>query len=177
MRSRNRAAMSVVAGLATIGAVAAVTLPANAADKGDDQSSRVSAQRTHTGSAIAGNNAARPQPGGASGQRVTGDTCTAYSDGHGDLCLWYSSNFVGSRTGFLRDDANLSDDRFVEAGSGQSSTVTNNAESAWNYDRFGTAFVTTSPNYTGFVGSMAPNSGGNFSATYKNNVESIYWAG
>ena len=170
MRSRSKTTMTIVASIAAAGAVAAATLPANAAGKGDTSSSRVSA-KTVTGAAVAGRHAAPKLS-----QLRTGDVCSAYSDGHGDLCLWYFSNFTGSRTGFLRNDANLSDDRFVSAGSGQGQTVTNNAESAWNYDRFVTAWAATSPNFGGSNGFISPNSGGNFTATYKNNTESIFWS-
>ena len=128
--------------------------------------------KTVTGAAVAGKHAA-PK---LSAQLRTGDVCSAYGDGHGDLCLWYFSNFTGSRTGFLRNDANLVDDRFVSAGAGQNAVVTNNAESVWNYDRFVTAWVATSPNYGGSNGFISPNSGGNLNATYKNNSESIFWA-
>jgi hypothetical protein len=162
--------MTIVAGIAAAGAVAVATLPANAADKGDS-SSRLTTQKTVTGGAVAGKLAA-PQLS----QLRTGDVCSAYADGHGDLCLWYFSNFTGSRTGFLRNDSNLVDDRFVSAGSGQGAVVTNNAESVWNYDRFVTAWAATSPNFGGSNGFISPNSGGNFNATYKNNTESIFWA-
>jgi hypothetical protein len=90
--------------------------------------------------------------------------------------MWYLSNFTGSRTGFLRNDRNLADDRFVGAGLGQGQTVTNNAESDWNYDRFNTVYVATSPGFTGSIGFVGPSSGGNFNSTYKNQVESLYWA-
>ena len=172
MRARSKTTMTIVAGIAAAGAVAAATLPANAADKGDS-SSRLSTQKTVTGGAVAGKLAA---PQLSITQLRTGDTCSAYADGHGDLCLWYFSNYGGSRTGFIRNDANLVDDRFVSAGSGQGAVVTNNAESVWNYDRFVTAWAATSPNYGGSNGFISPNSGGNFSATYKNNTESIFWS-
>ena len=170
MRARNKTTMTLIASLAAAGAIAAATLPANAADKGDASSSRVSA-KTVTGAAVAGKQVAPKLS-----QLRTGDVCSAYGDGHGDLCLWYLSNFTGSRTGFLRNDANLVDDRFVSAGAGQNAVVTNNAESVWNYDRFVTAWAATSPNFGGSNGFISPNSGGNFSATYKNNTESIFWA-
>src|SRR5215213_736286 len=174
MSGRIKTVMTVAAGL---GAVVAVSLPANAALKGDTESSGLASFKTATGAANGGSLAARPSVGSPTGQQLrTGDGCSAYSDGHGDFCLWYLSNFTGSRTGFLRNDANLADDTFVGAGSGLGSTVTNNAESDWNYDRFATVFVATSPGYTGSIGFVGPSSGGNFSSTYKNNVESLYWA-
>ena len=168
---------TIVMAAAGVGAVVAVSLPADAAPKGDAKPTGVAASKTVTGPANAAMRAARPQLGSPTTQLRTGDTCSAYSDGHGDFCMWYLSNFTGSRTGFLRNDANLVDDRFVSTGSGSGALVTNNAESDWNYDRFATVFVATSPNYTGFIGSVGPNTGGNFSSTYKNNVESLYWAG
>ena len=172
MHARNKKTMTLVAGIAAAGAVVAATLPANAADKGDASPSREANHKTMTGNAIKAKHAAP----GASTQRVTGDACSSYADGHGDLCLWYLSNYAGSRVGFLRDDANMADDRFRSAGSGQTSIVTNNAESAWNYDSFSIAYLATSPNYTGSVGFINPDSGGNLSATYKNNTESLYWS-
>ena len=173
MRTQNKT-MTVFAGIAAVAAVAVATGPANAAHKGDASPSRVAAHKTITGAANSASHAARPSAG--TGQRVTGDACSLYGDGHGDLCLWYLSGFTGSRTGFLRDDSNLVDDVFRSAGAGQGSSTTNNAESDWNYDRFNTVFVATSPGFTGSVGFIGPNSGGNFSSTYKNNVESLYWA-
>jgi hypothetical protein len=175
MRARSKTTMTLIASIAAAGAVAAATLPANASDKGDTSSSRVTA-RTVTGAAIAGHHAAPKVSTGVGAQLRTGDVCSAYGDGHGDLCLWYFSNFAGSRTGFLRNDANLADDTFVSAGSGQGQTVTNNAESAWNYDHFTTVWVATSPGFGGSNGFISPNSGGNLNATYKNNSESIFWA-
>jgi hypothetical protein len=175
MRARNKTTMTLIASIAAAGAVAAATLPANASDKGDSSSSRVTA-KTVTGGAVAGKHAAPKVSTGVGAQLRTGDVCSAYGDGHGDLCLWYFSNYGGSRTGFLRNDANLVDDRFVSAGAGQNAVVTNNAESVWNYDRFVTAWVATSPNYAGSNGFISPNSGGNLNATYKNNSESIFWA-
>jgi len=162
--------MTVIAGIAAAAAVVGSTLPANAAHKGQDTtSSRPADHKTITGTANKASHAVQPLT-------RTGDGCSSYSDGHGDFCMWYLSNYAGSVTGFLRNDANLSDDTFVGAGSGQGATVNNNAESDWNYDRFSTVYVATSPGYTGSVGFVGPWSGGNFSSTYKNNVESLYWA-
>ncbi len=166
-------ATAALATMAVTGLVVGATLPANAAQKGDERPTAAAAGQVRTGPA------STPVPGGApaaSRNLTTGDGCSSYSDGHGDLCLWYFSSYSGSATGFLRNDANLADDKFVGAGTGQGSLVTNNAESGWNYDRFATVYVATSPGYTGSVGYISPWSGGNLNSTYKNNVESIYWA-
>jgi hypothetical protein len=170
MRAPSKKTMTLIAGIAAAGAVVGSTLPANAVQKGHDTTSnRPAAHKTVTGSATRASSAARPN-------LTTGDACSAYSDGHGDLCMWYFSNYNGSNTGFLRSDYNLNDDHFVSAGSGQNSLVTNNAESVWNYDHYTTAYVATSPGFTGSIGYIRPWTGGNFSSTYSNNVESLYWA-
>jgi Peptidase inhibitor family I36 len=181
MFTRKNATAFVAAGLVA-GAVIGSALPASAARKHDaPTASNVSAHKTVTGAAVGQSRSSAPQvpslrrSGTAIPMTATADLCSSYPDGHGDLCMWYFSGFTGSSAGFLRNDANLVDDRFVSVGSGQSSLVTNNAESVWNYDRFKTAFVATSPGYTGFVGFVSPWSGGNFSSTYRNNVESLYW--
>jgi Peptidase inhibitor family I36 len=180
MFTRKNATAFAAAGV-VVGAVLGSTLPASAARKHDaPTASDVSTHKTMTGAAVAQNHLSAPRTpslrtGTAIPMTATADLCSSYSDGHGDLCLWYFSNFSGSSAGFLRNDANLVDDRFTSVGSGQSSLVTNNAESVWNYDRFKTAYVATSPGYTGFVGFLSPWSGGNFTSTYRNNVESLYW--
>ncbi len=46
MRARNKTTMTLIASIAAAGAIAAATLPANAADKGDASSSRVPPRRS-----------------------------------------------------------------------------------------------------------------------------------
>src|SRR4051794_4921625 len=109
MRAPSKTIMTLVAGIAAAGAVLGTTLPANAAHKGQDSAtSRPAAQKIHTGAANKASHAASPN-------LRTGDACSSYSDGHGDLCMWYLANYTGSSTGFLRNDGGLSDDIFVGA--------------------------------------------------------------
>jgi len=111
---------------------------------------------------------------GVSAKHLDG-TCNVYSNGDGDLCLWYLRNFVGSRADFFWADSNLNDNRFITPGAGQGQIVGNNSESAWNYDRHLTAQVWTGINNTGTAGIISPNSGGNFVVPFINNVESFRW--
>ncbi len=59
---------------------------------------------------------------------------------------------------------------------GRGQRVGNNAEFVWNRDPRTSVKVCTGPNYTGTCGLVLPNQSGNFTSTYKNNVESLIWA-
>ncbi|WP_255355759.1 peptidase inhibitor family I36 protein [Frankia sp. CpI1-P] len=98
-----------------------------------------------------------------------------YSNGDGDLCLWYFRNYGGSHADFFFSDNNLNNNTFSSPGAGQGARVGNNSESAWNYDQHLTARVYTGVNSTGTWGTIAPSSGGNFTSTFINNVESFIW--
>jgi len=182
------ATIAIIAGLATTTAVAGTAGSAVAAEKSpqaDAASSKVVATGGLSGDAggrSVGGASLRIQ-GGCSPQgpaylrgRGGHHPCYAYSNGRGDFCLWYLTNYTQSRGGVGSNDSNLVNNYFVTSGSGQGSSLTNNAESDYNYDSYYTAKVTTSPNYYGYVGSVRPRTGGNFNSTYTNNVESIYWS-
>lgn len=94
----------------------------------------------------------------------------------GDVCLYYLANIVGSRYDTSHNDPSLFNNRFITSGSGQWSGVGNNAEAVWHRDSRVTLVICTGPNSTGTCGTVGPGVSGNLTATYKNNVESIYWA-
>jgi hypothetical protein len=96
----------------------------------------------------------------------------------GDLGLWYfdSSHGYGSVYDTSHNDNWLFDNHFISAGAGQGSVVANNSEFAWNRDPHTTVIVCTGYNYTGSCGTIGPNVYGNFTSTYRDNVESVYWA-
>src|SRR4051794_24407136 len=94
----------------------------------------------------------------------------------GDVCLYYFSNFAGSRYDTAHNDANLFNNRFITAGSGQGATVGNNAMSVWNRDPNTTVYLCTGLNSTGSCGYVLPGDFGNLSSTYSNRSQSITWA-
>jgi hypothetical protein len=94
----------------------------------------------------------------------------------GDVCLYWGSDFTGSSYDTAHNDEWLFNNHFITAGSGQASVVANNAESVWNRDPNTTLRVCTDANYTGTCGTVLPGQSGNFTSTFKNNVESIIWA-
>ncbi|CAJ63670.1 hypothetical protein; putative signal peptide [Frankia alni ACN14a] len=111
---------------------------------------------------------------GISAQHLDG-ACNLYSNGDGDLCLWYLQSYGGSHADFFYSDNDLNNNTFSSPGAGQGARVGNNSESAWNYDQHLTARVYTGVNSTGTAGTIAPSSGGNFTPTFINNVESFIW--
>ena len=96
----------------------------------------------------------------------------------GDLGLWYfdSAHGYGSAYDTSHNENWLFDNHFISSGAGQGSVVANNSEFAWNRDPHTTVIVCTGYNYTGSCGTIAPNVYGNLSSTYRDNVESVYWA-
>jgi hypothetical protein len=171
----------VVGGVAAAGIIAAgqpasaATGGAPAAGGGAATSGSTSAPAPAGGIAAAGiTTRASRNSGGVSAAHVDGQ-CNLYSNGDGDLCLWFFQNFGGSHADFFFADSNLNDNRFNSPGAGQNAIVGNNSESAWNYDRHLTAKVFTGVNFTGTSGTISPSSGGNFTSTFNNNVESFLW--
>ncbi len=117
-----------------------------------------------------------PEPGARAG--ITGNedgVCHQYSNGFGDLCLWYYQDITGSLIDLFVNDCNLSDDTFITSGAGQGTTVANNAESDWNYDLVHTARLWTGSNCTGTWGDVSPGTGGNLNGSFRNNVEGFYF--
>jgi hypothetical protein len=96
----------------------------------------------------------------------------------GDLGLWYydSAHGYGSAYDTSHNDNWLFDNHFISSGAGQGAVVANDSEFAWNRDPHTTVIVCTGYNYTGTCGAIGPNVYGNFTSTYRDNVESIYWA-
>lgn len=96
----------------------------------------------------------------------------------GDLGLYYFSSSLGYGSVYdtAHNDNYLFDNHFISAGAGHGQVVGNNAEFAWNRDPHTTVIVCTGINYTGSCGTIGPNVYGNFTSTYSNRVESIYWA-
>jgi hypothetical protein len=93
----------------------------------------------------------------------------------GEFCLYYNSSSYGY--GSLYDypwnkPRLYSTDTFVSAGAGQGQLVKNNAAAYWNRTQM-KVDVYTGSGYSGSRGTVYPNSSGNFSAGYKNNVESF----
>jgi hypothetical protein len=126
-------------------------------------------------------NKALPSAISATSRRPSMMTVNASQDGVldvGDLGLWYydSSHGYGSLYDTSHNDNWLFDNHFISSGAGQRSVVANNSEFAWNRDPHTTVIVCTGYNYTGSCGTIAPNSYGNFTSTYSNKVESVYWA-
>ncbi|MGZ4561750.1 MAG: peptidase inhibitor family I36 protein [Mycobacteriaceae bacterium] len=95
----------------------------------------------------------------------------------GEVCLYFlHSPIFGSLYDTSHNDPYLSNNRFISAGLGRFAHVDNNAEFVWNRDPRTSVKVCTGPNYTGTCGFVLPNQSGNFTSTYKNNVESLIWA-
>ncbi|SNQ45606.1 conserved exported hypothetical protein [Frankia canadensis] len=164
-------------GLALAAGIVVAGQPASAASDGGSATSGGSTAPggvSVPGAASAASTADTRDGGGVSTKHLDG-ACNLYSNGDGDLCLWWTQNFTGSRADFFFADNNLNDNTFLTAGGGQGQRVGNNAESVWNYDRHLTAQVWTGVNYTGTAGTVGPNSGGNFTPTFRNNVESFKW--
>jgi hypothetical protein len=157
----------VVVGLASAAAIAGLTIaPAGAATgtKSAPAPAPPAKPVAHGTSAIISSSHIRP---------------LASQDGScdvGEVCLYYFSNFAGSRYDTAHNDPTLFDNRFITAGAGQLATVGANAESVWNRDPNTTVWVCTGTNQTGSCGYVAPNSYGNFNSTYFNKVDSLIWA-
>lgn len=93
----------------------------------------------------------------------------------GEFCLYYNSSSYGygSSIDIYGSDSSLFDNRFVvpnRAGYGQ--VVANNAAAFWNRSPFCVS-VYTLVGRKGIRGYIPPGRYGDFSANYKNNVESI----
>lgn len=114
------------------------------------------------------------KPSGAATSLVAEDgACDLYSDGTGEMCLWFLANFSNSMDDLYFNDGNLSDNFFRTPGAGLGQSVINNAESDWNRDTIFTAQVWTGLNFTGTSGVVPPTGFGNFNSTFVNNVESL----
>jgi len=194
MHARKNAVVAIIAGLATATAITGTAGSALATEK--DKSARpevAPAKVVHSGKASTTTKAKVPdaqlkaaskasagrQAGvsasGSVGTAAATTSCYSYSNGTGDFCQWYLVNYTQSRGGLYYSDANFWDNYFVTAGWGQGQRIANNAESDYNYDRYLTARVATYTNYQGVLGDVRPRTGGNFTSTFKNNVESFRW--
>lgn len=115
-------------------------------------------------------------PGGALPAANQDGACNSETNGDGDFCLWFSTNFVGSLSDFFNSDANLSNNTFLTPGLGLGSVVANNAESGLNADSNLSVIVFTGVNGTGSAGLINPRQFGNFNPTFTNNIESFMFA-
>ena len=149
-----------------IAGVAAIAGPAGAAPK--PPNFRGTAARAD------GDDRQPPKRGGGGAGGIAGQPEWRLRGGR--RSLWYLSDFRGSRYDNPHNEPNLVNNRFISSGLGQLSQVGNNAETVFNDDGVATLVVCTGPNYTGSCGTVAPFAGGTLTATYINNVESIYWA-
>jgi hypothetical protein len=102
--------------------------------------------------------------------------CNSAANGDGDMCFWFSTNFVGSLSDFFNSDGNLSDNTFLTPGLGLGAPVANNSESGLNADSNLSVFVFTGANGTGSGGFISPRQFGNFNTTFVNNIESFQFA-
>jgi Peptidase inhibitor family I36 len=174
MFSRKNTAMGLVTGIAVAGALIGAALPANAQGHGKAAGQGLaSTPGSHSTAPKVKHSVA---PSGGRFAQPDSDACYAYSDGTGDLCLWYYYNYSGSRGGIYSNDISLWDDSFTTSGSGQGAIMANNTESFWNYDHIWTAFGCTGVVFTGSCGYAKPWTGGNFSSTFVNNLESVRWS-
>ena len=126
-------------------------------------------------------NRALPSAISATSSRPGMMTVNASQDGVvdvGDLGLYYfdSADGYGSLYDTSHNDPWLFDNHFISSGAGKGQVVANNSEFAWNRDPHTTVIVCTGYNYTGSCGTIGPNVYGNFTSTYSNKVESVYWA-
>ena len=89
----------------------------------------------------------------------------------GEYCFFYNSNMTGSVFDISEYDVDLRNNKFPR-GNAKGKIVGNNTASYWN--RTDNKFcVYTNINYGGTEGWMSGGKADNFSATFKNNVESV----
>jgi len=95
----------------------------------------------------------------------------------GDVCLYYFSSSRGYGSGYdtAHNDPNLFNNHFIGFGAGRGSVVGSNAEAVWNRDPRTTVYVCTGLNSQGVCGYVSPNTLGNFTSTFSNRVQSLYW--
>jgi len=101
--------------------------------------------------------------------------CDLYSNGTGEGCQWFFSNFTGSMSDLFFNDTNLCDNFFVTAAAGQGSAVCHNAESVWNRDTLFTLWVYTGFSFTGSAGFVGTSVFGNYVSPWFNGVNSMQW--
>lgn len=165
--TRGRAGALGLAGIAVVGGLVAGALPAGATAKSSAPAPAQSARSATLPSAVKA----------ASQQLQT----LASQDGKcqvGDVCLYFLDNAggLGSRYDTAHNDPDLVNNRFITDAIGRHATVTNNAEAIWNRDPRTAVTVCTDVNYTETCGSVGPGVLGDFTSTYRNNVESLIWA-
>jgi hypothetical protein len=165
-RPRPAGLAAILTALAVSAAVA-FAAPAGAAPPTTDSGSAVTAPKT-------GAQPPAGHPTGPISQNSPMDgNCNPRPDGTGEFCLYYFYDSQGSVADGYWDDPNLAENVFNGPGAGQWQPVANNAESVFNRDYWTTFLVFTSPNYTGYSGTVAPNHWGNFTSTFSNQVESF----
>jgi Peptidase inhibitor family I36 len=110
---------------------------------------------------------------GASTNADQDGACNSNTNGTGDVCLWFSTNFVGSLSDSFTSKTNLNNLRFLTPGLGLGDVVANNSESALNADTRLSVVVWTGVSFSGTPGVLQPRAFGNFNPTFVNNVESF----
>jgi hypothetical protein len=110
---------------------------------------------------------------GASTNADQDGACNSLTNGDGDFCLWFSTNFVGSLCDRFTSDTNLADNTFLTPGLGLGQSVTNDSESSLDADTRLSVVVFTGASFSGAAGLVQPRQFGNFNPTFANNVESF----
>ena len=103
----------------------------------------------------------------------TAPASAAHKDGYcdsGEFCLYYLTGFRGPIFDLYWADNDFSDDRFP----GTYIPADNNTESGKNRDTY-TWYLYTGANRTGYRGTAAPGSQGNFAPIFKNTISSGFW--
>jgi hypothetical protein len=184
MNAARKAAVAIIAGLATATSVVGAASTAMAGETG--VSSATASKAVGLGSTIKESSATPPKAkqvdkvkGGKIGSQGTvraaaSTSCYVYSNYRGDLCSFYLQNYGGSRGGYFYASSDMRYNYFVTSGWGYGSWTSNKAESVYNYDYYYPYRVFTNANYTGYYGPINPRTGGNYSETYRNGVESAY---
>lgn len=163
--------------LLTVGGLLGVTLApaANAAPSTRDAAGAAAA--TRYGLALVPASAPAPaivkKSGAASTNADQDGACNSLANGDGDMCLWFSTNFVGSLADFFTSRTNLNSFTFLTPGLGLGQVVGNDSESTLNADTRLTSVVFTGVGFSGAGGAIPPRQFGNFNPTFANNVESF----
>lgn len=167
---------SVKIGLSLLAAASALALTLAPAANAAPSSATAAPAAAVTAPALITTSAKPPVRVTPSGVHTNADVdgaCNSLTNGDGDFCLWFSTNFVGSLCDRFTSDANLGDNTFLTPGLGLGAVVANNSESALNADTRLSVAVFTGVNGTGAAGLIAPRGFGNFNPTFVNNVESF----
>jgi hypothetical protein len=115
----------------------------------------------------------RLTPSGVHANADQDGACNSLTNGDGDACFWFSTNFVGSLADYFTSKPSLNTLTFLTPGLGLGQPVGNSSESVLNADTRLSVVVFTGTNGTGAAGLINPRQFGNFNTTFANNVESF----